>query len=331
MRPAIPEFLNQADVLPPGGFARTQGSIGDEHDPDRAVRVCIWIYFWLLLLEGALRKWILPDLANPLIVVKDPVVLAAYVFALRAGRFPWNRFVIGITALGAATFAVAVVGFTIGATRGNWLVAGYGARTNFFYFPFIFLIADVLRPEDLKKMGRWLLIIALPIFVLVTAQFRGSPESWVNKGTGEGAGGQMQAAIGDYTRAAGIFSFNTGLAAFLSLTAAFLINHFLRGKVYRRSLALLAAIAVVGSALLSATRGTTLSVALVVGFSAFCVWIQPKLFKGSLWMGFAAFLVMLVFASSRTIREGIWVLGERFESAQGLKVGIFDRVVVSFT
>ncbi len=132
-------------------------------------------------------------------------------------------------------------------------------------------------------------------------------------------------------RAAGLFSYNTGLATFLSLTAAFLVHHFLRGKVYGRYLAVAASFAVAGSALLSSSRTTTLSVVLVVAAGAFCVWIQPKFFKGSMWLAFVALVVVLVFASSRTIREGVWVLGERFESAEGLKVGIFDRTISSLT
>jgi len=33
----------------------------------RQLRWMIWAYFWLLLVEGALRKWIVPQLSNPLL------------------------------------------------------------------------------------------------------------------------------------------------------------------------------------------------------------------------------------------------------------------------
>jgi len=42
------------------------------------IRWLIWIYFFLLIFEGALRKWIAPSLANVLLVVRDPVLLAIY-------------------------------------------------------------------------------------------------------------------------------------------------------------------------------------------------------------------------------------------------------------
>ena len=41
------------------------------------IRQLLWIYFWLLIFEGALRKWILPGLSNPLLLVRDPVALLA--------------------------------------------------------------------------------------------------------------------------------------------------------------------------------------------------------------------------------------------------------------
>ncbi len=31
----------------------------------------IWLYFFLLLFEGALRKWVLPSLSAPLLIVRD--------------------------------------------------------------------------------------------------------------------------------------------------------------------------------------------------------------------------------------------------------------------
>jgi deoxyadenosine/deoxycytidine kinase len=39
------------------------------------------LYFGLLLVEGALRKWLLPQLSDPLLVIRDPVVLLIYLQA----------------------------------------------------------------------------------------------------------------------------------------------------------------------------------------------------------------------------------------------------------
>ena len=37
----------------------------------KRIKQMIWLYFFLLIFEGALRKWFLPFLATPLLVVRD--------------------------------------------------------------------------------------------------------------------------------------------------------------------------------------------------------------------------------------------------------------------
>src|ERR1700690_2343488 len=54
------------------------------------LRRMIWLYFALLIAEGALRKWIVPSLSTPLLVIRDPLVLLIYVQAVRCRRFPVN-------------------------------------------------------------------------------------------------------------------------------------------------------------------------------------------------------------------------------------------------
>jgi hypothetical protein len=41
----------------------------------KRLRQLLWLYFWLLIFEGALRKWLLPGLSTPLLLVRDPVAL----------------------------------------------------------------------------------------------------------------------------------------------------------------------------------------------------------------------------------------------------------------
>jgi hypothetical protein len=43
----------------------------------RRLRQLIWLYFWLLIFEGALRKWVFPGLSNILLLVRDPIALSA--------------------------------------------------------------------------------------------------------------------------------------------------------------------------------------------------------------------------------------------------------------
>ncbi len=53
-----PQSLSAASNLPPA----------EQPHSLRAVRISIWIYVILLVIEGALRKWALPSLSDPLLV-----------------------------------------------------------------------------------------------------------------------------------------------------------------------------------------------------------------------------------------------------------------------
>src|SRR4051794_16073452 len=60
----------------------------------------IYWYFWLLILEGALRKWVFPQFSAPIALARDPVVLFIYWQAFRARRIKLSEFGgLGIVAL----------------------------------------------------------------------------------------------------------------------------------------------------------------------------------------------------------------------------------------
>src|SRR5260370_29877687 len=65
-------------------------------------RVCqlIWLYFWLLLVEGALRKWALPRFSNPLLLIRYPVMLGIYFYAIKSQVFPRNVCAVSLWIIG---------------------------------------------------------------------------------------------------------------------------------------------------------------------------------------------------------------------------------------
>ena len=71
-----------------------------EEKAKRRIRQLIWLYFWLLLIEGALRKWVVPRYSNPLLLVRDPVMLGIYFYAIRGHVFPKNVWVISLWVIG---------------------------------------------------------------------------------------------------------------------------------------------------------------------------------------------------------------------------------------
>ncbi|MGB3616679.1 MAG: hypothetical protein WBA12_01045, partial [Catalinimonas sp.] len=172
----------------------------------------MWAYFLLLILEGALRKWVLPGLATPLLIVRDPVALWMLWEAWRRGVFPMNGYVLGAIAI---TLISLMLTMLIG--HGNLSVALFGARITLFHFPLMFLIGAVLKRDELLSILRAVLWIALPMAVLIALQFNSPQSAWVNRGIGgDMEGGGFSGAMG-YLRPPGTFSFTNGITQFFSL------------------------------------------------------------------------------------------------------------------
>ncbi len=84
----------------------------------------LWVYLALWIIEGALRKWIFPGLATPLLVVRDPVLLLIYSLALAKGIFPASAFIVWIAGISLVALAFSVIGSNAAADRADLRVAG---------------------------------------------------------------------------------------------------------------------------------------------------------------------------------------------------------------
>src|SRR5438067_352174 len=113
----------------------------------KTLKRLVWLYFWLLIFEGALRKWVFPQFANPLLIVRDPVVIAIYLMAVRDGVWPRSNFVICIIGLGVVTFLGALL-----ASQFYPLVALFGLRSNFLHLPLIFLLPQIFDHGDVLRV-----------------------------------------------------------------------------------------------------------------------------------------------------------------------------------
>jgi hypothetical protein len=183
----------------------------------RKVQLLLWTYFWLLIFEGALRKWVVPGLSNPLLVVRDPVALLAiwygWPYLLRGSAGKWF---IPLLAIAGGGFVAAL---TTG--HGDLVTALYGARILVLHFPLIFLFGSVFTRDDMWTFAKVVLVLAIPMTFLIAAQYSLPPGHFVNIAPGgEGTAG-FSGAMGKM-RPPGIFSFITGLASFYGLAAAFL-------------------------------------------------------------------------------------------------------------
>jgi hypothetical protein len=306
-----------------------------ENPTIRNIRRLIWLYFWLLLIEGALRKWVVPQLSNPLLIIRDPVVLLIYVLAFRARVFPRNAWVFSLAVIAFLSLAVSFIALWPYLPPSRIvLVSGYGFRANFLHLPLIFLMPRVLRPEDVKRIGWWALIILVPMSLLMVAQFRAAPDALLNR-TASGEGEMMTAALGK-VRTAATFSFVVGVVAYFALATGFLVWAALKRGVYRNWVLFGSGIALLIGVSVSGSRSVVGACAVVVSSLLLVLFLRP----GAVNRFGQALLVTVVlgFIVTQTpvFKEGVSVLSARFSAVaeaeeQSIVIGLISRVFDGFS
>ena len=289
----------------------------------RFLRRLIVFYFLLWIFEGALRKWILPSLANPLLVVRDPFLLLIYALAFSKGVFPKNTLTFWIGALGLIAFLA-----SFAATDTPVLVALYGLRAGYLHLPLIFVIGAVFDESDIRWLGKWTLMLGPPMALLVLLQFKARDNSWLNVGAG-GAGTMIESAFG-HIRPSGTFSFTNGLTGFTALIAAFYLYHLLEKRVYPRLLWLGTAPVLIVLIVLSGSRTAVGTLALIVGTVLFISVLQPRYAQSAIKLVALAGLCALVLGSFAIFKEGLNVFSYRFGSATNVQNGFVARFFTSF-
>lgn len=180
----------------------------------RTPRLVLFLYIFLLVFEGALRKWVLPSMSSALVLARDPLVLYLVFYGLKRG---WLR-----NAYVHLAFLASFVSLIVALAKDvNWEVAYYGLHSYLLYFPCIFVIPRILSIRDVSRFGVFFLSLSIPVTLLAIIQYASPPNAWVNLGVG-GEGSSTFGGVGTFIRPASIFSFVSGLVAFQGLVGLFL-------------------------------------------------------------------------------------------------------------
>jgi len=191
----------------------------------RQIQLLLWTYFWLLIFEGALRKWVFPGLSNQLLLIRDPIAIWAIVAGVPfLARSRWTGWVVAMWLIGTIGALLAFV-----AGHGDVVTALFGARIFWFHLPLIFLFATVCDREDAWGFLKAAAIVAIPMTVLAALQYSLPQDHLVNRAPGGLEGGGFSGALGKF-RPPGTFSFINGLVEFYSLASASVIALFIAGK-----------------------------------------------------------------------------------------------------
>lgn len=192
-------------------------------EPYQNYRIQIWIYIFLLIFEGALRKWFLPGLVTPLLLVRDPIAIWLTMAGLQKGWLKNGYVQVMMIVCTISLLLTILVG------HHNFFVAFFGWRIYVFHFPMIFVMGKVLTRNDLIKMGRFILLVSIPMTLLIYQQFLSPQYAWINIGVGGEGSSSYEGAMG-YFRPSGTFSFTSGYVAFQSVVGCVMLFYVLMNK-----------------------------------------------------------------------------------------------------
>ena len=296
---------------------------------ERKIQLLLWSYFWLLIFEGALRKWILPGLSDPLILARDPICIAAIALG-------WPYLMHGINQICIVTlYSIAGLAMLLAMLFGHkdWFTAIFGARILLLHFPLIFLFGAVFTIDDAWKFAKALLLISIPMTVLIAFQFSLPQDHLVNIAPG-GLGSAGFSGALDKFRPPGTFSFISGLSNFYGLAVAVFAGWITSGPKPLPKWIWLSAGALVFALPLSISRTLLFNYSLVVGIALFACLLAGKAIKNFL-LGFAI-VAVITFSLSETplFNEANEAFFVRWDDATELEgghrgvVGVLDVRVI---
>ena len=239
-------------------------------------RQAVFAAMLLLIFEGALRKWALPEAQAALYLAKDVLLIGAYAgFVMTKGfAAPDSRaqpFIV-LLVLSAAYGAIAMLNPALPSLT----LAAVGWRSYFLYVPLLFLVPHLFGSlAELDRGLRRYALVALPVAVLGLVQFYSPIDSELNvlvlhnptdRSTTD-AFGQLY----DRARVAGTFAYVSGFGAYL-IAVAFLVLALLanRGWRFGGNLALYVGLLVIVAAMFATgSRGPVYS--LIAAIAAYSV------------------------------------------------------------
>ena len=289
---------------------------------DPVLIYAIYAYILLLVLEGALRKWIFPGLATPLLVVRDPFVLFIYARALMTNRFPMNGFVGASIALALLSF---VVSFIVG--QDNMVVTIFGIRANFLQIPLVFVIGHSLTKKEVFFLAKAFLIAAIPMTLLISAQFNVGQNHRLNIGVGGEGTAALSGAAGRF-RPSGTFSFINGLVDFYSLCVAFLMAIFLDHNKTSKWLLYTAIVTLLIAIPVTISRTLVLSVGITLLFSVYIMLRRNQASTRLFQFISIGFVCLLVASSFSSFTEGVDAFKSRWKQSTSDSGGISESILM---
>jgi len=295
-------------------------------EPDQPLqKFPMWVYllglfFLLVIVDGALRKWVLPSQETILFLLKDVVLWGGYgLYALKRNPLELPRPLYSTWApilLGAYVIVVLLQAFNL--RQPSLFVSALGLKAHLAYLPLVILVPALLVQVTERQMLRFLwgyvLLLCVPIVALSVYQFLQPPTAWINKYV---QATTNVAKVESFARITGTFPYIGSFTPYLQFNAVLGASIVLAGLQWsRRRLSILGSILLGGTAIVLPMTGSRSPVVIVVGGLAALFLVMRS--RGQ-WLRFLAVAVLAGIVVSQSFGDSIFLRGwealaERAES-----------------
>ncbi|MVM38074.1 hypothetical protein GO730_11525 [Spirosoma sp. HMF3257] len=285
------------------------------------IKRSIWVYFFLLIFEGAIRRWVLPGLAQQLVIIRDPFAIIILILAWQYSSINRNPYIWFSTFLSIISFATTIV---LG--HGNIPVALFGLRITLIHFPLIFVIAKFFDKRDIELLTKWMVILTIPMLILIVIQFYSPQTSWINKGYYNSEVGAGFRGANGYFRPPGTFSFINGLAMFFTVSSAFVLYALFKPINLPRWVVYVALCCQILSIPFSISRTLFFGVSLIVLCFLLISVRTPKILASTLTLTLLIVILAVILGNVSFFAESLSAFTERFTSANKTEGGVQDSL-----
>lgn len=180
--------------------------------------------FFILVFEGALRKWVLPGANVWIYFLKDLVILGAYLnfyFFSKSSK----QWFFKITSINVVISLVSVwcLYQAFNPSLGSPLIGMLGIKYYLFYLPLMWMLPSLFQSEfELYKFLRTHLLLLIPVGILGVAQFFSPSSSPINAYVAQEVEVTKFAGT-DFARITGTFSYIGGYSVYLLVCFGLLI------------------------------------------------------------------------------------------------------------
>lgn len=183
------------------------------------------LFFLAMILEGGLRKWVIPAYGMPLQILRDLIPFLGVLVLLLNSRLkrPPHYFDKGV-AFFFIYFVFAVIAAPFSLDSG-WFTILLGLRTHFAYIPLVFLVTYGFRDlEEIHKFLSLLVFSSIPILLLALVQ-NNLPAGHLLNIYASGEAAEAHFGLDSLVRASGTFPYITGMqlyATFITVITFYL-------------------------------------------------------------------------------------------------------------